>query len=194
MTTQEINRRIDRICKSLGPRQSAAILNALHACRPDHPWNKTAVRPYENALLVLEGVFHNVSINDIDWLRQMARTEAANGAVVPATAGSVATFAPGPYRVRIDASSMNASIRDRNSEHVAEVWSGRNPSMAKVRANAALLSAAPTMYDAISRVMHDPAAAPVLRSIPAEGNKSLWDMLQHAAQTATTPNPETLRS
>ena len=37
---------LDRICRMT---TNPALLNALHACRPDHPWNKTAERPWRNA-------------------------------------------------------------------------------------------------------------------------------------------------
>ena len=37
---------LDRICRMT---TNPALLNALHACRPDHPGNKTAERPWRNA-------------------------------------------------------------------------------------------------------------------------------------------------
>lgn len=64
---------IDRICKLT---TRASFLNALHACRPNHPWNKTAVRPWREAYFLAEqGHFLELPYAAIDWLRRQAETE-----------------------------------------------------------------------------------------------------------------------
>jgi hypothetical protein len=73
---KEINERLDRICAGI---KSAECLNVLHACRPDHPWNKTAKTPWQNAYFVVNSrpYAERPSARDLDWLRAQADLEAA---------------------------------------------------------------------------------------------------------------------
>jgi len=62
---------LDRICALV---TSAAALNALHACREGHPWNKTTRNPWTNAAFVLGGrPSWEIDSTAIDWLRAQAR-------------------------------------------------------------------------------------------------------------------------
>lgn len=48
----------------------------------------------------------------------------------------------GPWRVRLSAPDINATITGFGGAHVATVWSGRKPNMATVQANATILAGA----------------------------------------------------
>ena len=64
---------IDRICEMT---KHAELLNALHACRPGHPWNKTAVRPWTNAWwLACQRPYPEISAAALWWLEQQAKKE-----------------------------------------------------------------------------------------------------------------------
>ena len=58
----------------------------------------------------------------------------------------------GPWRVKIDASTISASIHG-NGGHVCEVWSGRKPSLDTVKDNARLISQAHPMREALYRCL-----------------------------------------
>jgi hypothetical protein len=189
MDTAEINKRIDRICKSLGTRSGASLLNTLHACRPDHPWNKTAITPFQNALFALDGRIHDIAAEDMEWLRRQANAERLVGEGSTTTATPPAQFAPGPYKVRVDVRSVNAQIVAPGGENVATVWSGKKPSIAKVEANAALLAASPLMHAAIDQVLQNEEAVSALRKIKVSPRKSLWDVLDQAAEAAVGQAP-----
>jgi hypothetical protein len=75
---------LDRICRLT---TNPTMLNALHACRPDHPWNKAAEFPWRNAwFLALQQPSYVISNAATDWLakqatveRKLAETEAVGG-------------------------------------------------------------------------------------------------------------------
>ena len=57
---------LDSICKMI---TSTELLNALHACREGHPWNKTATRPWYKAwFLAAQRPAWEVSGAATDWL------------------------------------------------------------------------------------------------------------------------------
>lgn len=57
---------IDRICELT---KTPAVLNALHACRPGHPWNKTAKDPWHAAYFAAAKQSSNAIPSDaLDWL------------------------------------------------------------------------------------------------------------------------------
>jgi hypothetical protein len=65
---------IDRICKLT---RNAETLNALHACRPDHPWNKTAKNPWRNAwFLATQRPIWEIPSSALDWLHKRSDAEA----------------------------------------------------------------------------------------------------------------------
>lgn len=68
---------IDDICRET---TNPTLLNALHACRPGHPWNKTAVRPWHNALFLARGqtFAKRLSNEAIDFLERQAKAEAVS--------------------------------------------------------------------------------------------------------------------
>jgi hypothetical protein len=65
---------IDTICQMT---TNPTLLNALHACRPDHPWNKTTKEPFANALFVAKQVAFKdrLSGEAEEWLRVQASFE-----------------------------------------------------------------------------------------------------------------------
>jgi len=70
MNDREINARIDRICRNVS---RAELLNALHACRPGHPWNVAGVNHFENAAFMLAGGRNGATWADLDWLAKMSK-------------------------------------------------------------------------------------------------------------------------
>ena len=57
---------IDRICALT---QRPETLNALHACRVGHPWNKTALKPWRSAAFMLRAhPSYEMPTTAIDWL------------------------------------------------------------------------------------------------------------------------------
>lgn len=63
-----ISERLDEICADA---RSASTKNALHACRPGHPFNKDATVPFYNAWFVA-CQDRNICGDDLDWLRKQA--------------------------------------------------------------------------------------------------------------------------
>ncbi len=64
---------IDAVCEQT---KNPTLLNALHACRPDHPWNKTAVRPWYNAyFLARQQPSYRFPAAALDWLQMQAERE-----------------------------------------------------------------------------------------------------------------------
>lgn len=57
-----------------------------------------------------------------------------------------------PWRVKIDATTISATITG-NGGHVANVWSGRKPSLDIVKDNARLIAEAHPMREALSRCL-----------------------------------------
>lgn len=96
----------------------------------------------------------------------------------------MSSFLPGPYKITIDKASINAEIRCKGGGLVAVVWSGKNPSIEVVKANAALLSTAPAMLEAIETALRVPMAAPWLTSFVLPDGRSAWQMLKDAADAA----------
>jgi hypothetical protein len=74
MDNQAIARRLDGICEQIA---RAEVLNALHACRPGHPWNLTAEYPWRNAYAMVRALpfAARVRREDEDWLRQRMEIE-----------------------------------------------------------------------------------------------------------------------
>lgn len=49
------------------------LLNALHACREGHPWNKTTQRPWTNAwALACQRKSYEINGAARDWLKHQA--------------------------------------------------------------------------------------------------------------------------
>lgn len=69
------------------------------------------------------------------------------------------TPTPAPWHVKLDPVTLSASVHGsprfngQRRQHVAEVWSGDDCSMEVVKANAALISAAPAMRDALADLL-----------------------------------------
>ena len=64
---------LDKLCQKTN---NPAMLNALHACRIGHPWNKAADRPWRNALfLARQQSIFVFSGADIAWLEKQAERE-----------------------------------------------------------------------------------------------------------------------
>jgi hypothetical protein len=64
---------IDKVCQLTS---NPTVLNALHACRPDHPWNKDAVRPWFSAYFIAAQQPSYVIPSDaIAWLLERAADE-----------------------------------------------------------------------------------------------------------------------
>jgi len=62
---------LDRICELVARPET---LNVLNACRPGHPWNATARRPWSDAAFVLaQRPSYEVPSTAIDWLRRQAQ-------------------------------------------------------------------------------------------------------------------------
>lgn len=59
---------------------------------------------------------------------------------------------PGPWRYTLSPADMNATVYGPHRDHVCEVWSGRHPNMGTLAANAALITAAPAMYQALELI------------------------------------------
>lgn len=70
---REVADKLDAIAEALG-RGSAELLNAVHACRPGHPWNATATRPYSNLKFM---VGHRLPHPLAEWLAAQAAKESA---------------------------------------------------------------------------------------------------------------------
>lgn len=68
MTDKEMNERLDEICRET---RRASTLNALHACRPGHPFNRDAKVPFYNAWF---SALHdrNIACRHIGWLHKQA--------------------------------------------------------------------------------------------------------------------------
>lgn len=58
----------------------------------------------------------------------------------------------GPWRHMLDEATMKASVYGYGGNHVAEVWSGKKPSLEVVEANALLIDAAPSMLVAAEKL------------------------------------------
>ncbi len=71
MNDKEINFRLDAACNEV---TSAEMKNALHACRPGHPLNKTIKRPFYNAYFMAIGQ-RSISYQTEEWLRKMVEKE-----------------------------------------------------------------------------------------------------------------------
>lgn len=72
----DINVIIDRICKST---TRPDTLNALHACRPGHPWNKDNLYCWRNASSLVaqdRNCIFGIGARDRDWLERQSRKEA----------------------------------------------------------------------------------------------------------------------
>jgi hypothetical protein len=66
---------IDKVCRLT---TKPSLLNALHACRPDHPWNRIAVRPWLNAyILAAQQPSYVIPSDALAWLGDKATKEAA---------------------------------------------------------------------------------------------------------------------
>jgi hypothetical protein len=64
---------LDKIC-SLTTKPE--VLNALHACRPGHPWNKTAKNPWRNAWFIAsQQPSYVISCDATAWLEKQAKEE-----------------------------------------------------------------------------------------------------------------------
>lgn len=62
---------IDQICQMT---TKPSVLNALHACRPDHPWNKITKTPWLNAYAVAsQQPAYHISGAATDWLLAQAK-------------------------------------------------------------------------------------------------------------------------
>ena len=96
----------------------------------------------------------------------------------------MSSYLPGPYKVTIDKATINAEVRCKGGGLVAVVWSGKNPSIDIVKANAALLAAAPAMVEAIETALRVPMAAPWLTTYVLPDGRSAWQMLEEAAKAA----------
>ncbi len=69
---------LNRLCRQP---VSVSCLNALHACRPGHPWNATAVQPFNNAwALVAQDRSWIDDSAAYEWLREQASKERINTA------------------------------------------------------------------------------------------------------------------
>jgi hypothetical protein len=77
--TIETNERIDRICECIG---KSNTLNALHACRDGHPWNKNNNWCWRNAFWLVKQLdytsYSDIPMEDREWLQHMATKEAGN--------------------------------------------------------------------------------------------------------------------
>lgn len=66
--------RLDEICS--GGITRAEVLNALHACRTDHPLGKNNSYKWRNAYaLAAQCSSFEVKAQDLDWLREHAQSE-----------------------------------------------------------------------------------------------------------------------
>lgn len=67
---------LNQICQQT---MNPALLNALHACRPNHPWNRTTKQPFTNALFLAkqQGYFKRLSHEAEAWLEARAKEEGA---------------------------------------------------------------------------------------------------------------------
>lgn len=63
---------IDRLCAAT---TNPTILNALHACRPGHPWNGAAERPFINAHFLVAQHLGDFAAEDVQWLQDAAMDE-----------------------------------------------------------------------------------------------------------------------
>jgi hypothetical protein len=73
MTDKETNCRLDGIALAM---TRADAINAIHACRPNHPLGRNNPYKWRNAAMA---VFRSdVSSKDRDWLKKMADAEAAS--------------------------------------------------------------------------------------------------------------------
>jgi hypothetical protein len=59
---------------------------------------------------------------------------------------------PGPWKSEVSPTDLNATVRGARGAHVATVWSGSNPSLDVVAANAKLIAAAPDMLATLDRI------------------------------------------
>ncbi len=65
---------LDKVCEQT---MRPSMLNALHACRQGHPFNKGAYRPWYNAFLM--AVSHReITAEAIRWLGDKADAETRN--------------------------------------------------------------------------------------------------------------------
>jgi hypothetical protein len=63
---------LDQICQMT---RNPTVLNALHACRPDHPWNKTTKNPWYSAYFVaMQQPSYEINCAACDWLYKQAMT------------------------------------------------------------------------------------------------------------------------
>lgn len=64
---------IDQICSMT---TNPTVLNALHACRPNHPLNKITERPWRNAwFLAAQQPSYVINSDALDWLYKQAKQE-----------------------------------------------------------------------------------------------------------------------
>jgi hypothetical protein len=64
---------LDRICRLT---TNPTMLNALHACRPDHPWNKATELPWQNAwFLAMQQPSYVIPNDATGWLAEQATIE-----------------------------------------------------------------------------------------------------------------------
>lgn len=69
----EINERLDKICSNV---TRPNTLNALHTCRPGHPWNKDNKTCWRNAAVMTAQLsWPEISSEDQRWLNDMAKSE-----------------------------------------------------------------------------------------------------------------------
>lgn len=67
------------------------VLNAIHACRPDHPLGRGNDFKWRNAhALVSQQNFAGISPDDLDWLRKQAAAE-VSVVCAPRTSPSVSS-------------------------------------------------------------------------------------------------------
>lgn len=92
---------------------------------------------------------------------------------------------PGPFKVELNTTEGNATIYGKGRQHVATVWSGnKNPSMAVVKANAALLAASPAMLDAILQTISAEGAHAALSALKTADGRNAWQALWDASYDA----------
>lgn len=84
MDDRQTIEKLDEIC---GETRKASTLNALHACRPGHPWNKDAKVPFYNAwVMCIQN--RDISGKSLAWLRKQAETRGEIAAFGKATAAA----------------------------------------------------------------------------------------------------------
>lgn len=91
----------------------------------------------------------------------------------------------GPFKVELEPTYGNATIYGKGRQHVATVWSGnKNPSMAVVKANAALLAASPAMLEAILQTISADGAHTALSALKTADGRTGWQALWDASYAA----------